>query len=45
MHRYFPDRYYAVAVPAALLILGISFVGTFVSIVMIKSRRKTTKTA
>jgi dolichol phosphate-mannose biosynthesis regulatory protein len=37
VHSYFPDRYYAIAVPAVLLVLLLGFIGTFVSITMIKS--------
>eukprot|EP00741_Cyanophora_paradoxa_P009623 tig00001542_g9321.t1 len=37
---YFPDRYYAVAVPAALLVVLFTGVGLFVSLSIIKSGQK-----
>jgi hypothetical protein len=37
VHAYFPDRYYAIAVPSVLLVLLLAFIGTFVSITIIKS--------
>ena len=34
---FFPDNYYAILVPNVLLVLGLTVVGTFISLVMIRS--------
>jgi hypothetical protein len=34
---YFPDRYYAVAVPLTLLVLGVTGISTLIALVMIKA--------
>lgn len=43
IQEWFPDRQYAVMIPAALLVLAITMVVTFVGVVFIKTGRKTKK--
>ena len=40
---FFPDRYYALALPLLLLVVGLSAVGTLIAIVMIKAGRSSAK--
>lgn len=42
---YFPDRYYAVALPAVLLVAGVTLVMAFVGVVMMKTAAKKAKKA
>ncbi|EPY52216.1 dolichol-phosphate mannosyltransferase subunit 2 [Schizosaccharomyces cryophilus OY26] len=42
--KFFLDREWAIVVPVSLMLFGICLVGTFISLVMIKSQRKTHKT-
>jgi len=39
-HDFFPPREYAIKLPAYLLLLGVTVVGTFTSLVMIRSGQK-----
>jgi len=39
LQQYFPPREYAISIPLALLAIGLSFIFTFVSLVMIKSKK------
>ena len=40
LHDFFPPRVWAIRIPVILLLLGSAVVGSFLSIVMIKSNRK-----
>ncbi len=40
LQDFFPDRYYAVAIPAVLLVLAITLVTAFVGMVIMKSAAK-----
>ena len=40
LQGFFPDRYYAVAIPAVLLVLAITVVTAFVGMVIMKSAAK-----
>ncbi|KDN36296.1 hypothetical protein K437DRAFT_216418, partial [Tilletiaria anomala UBC 951] len=40
IHTYFPDRVWAVRIPAALLVFGLCTVGAFVGIIMQKEAKK-----
>ncbi|CAG8679546.1 18192_t:CDS:2, partial [Acaulospora morrowiae] len=37
LHEYFPDRSYAIKIPVVILLVGLTVVFTFLSLVMIKS--------
>mmetsp|Transcript_13018 Transcript_13018/g.19671 ORF Transcript_13018/g.19671 Transcript_13018/m.19671 type:complete len:80 (+) Transcript_13018:143-382(+) len=37
---YFPDREYAIIIPIIVAVLGITVIGTFLSLILIKSGRK-----
>ena len=38
-HSFFPDRYWAVAIPVGLLIVAVTFVGCFLGSVMVKQQQ------
>ena len=40
LHRYFLKREYALKIPAILLVLGFTFILSFFSLLMIKSKKK-----
>lgn len=35
-HSFFPDRYWAIVIPVVLMILGVTLIGTFLALVMIR---------
>ncbi|KAG5189605.1 dolichol phosphate-mannose biosynthesis regulatory protein [Tribonema minus] len=37
VHEFFPDRVWAIAIPAVLLVLGVAFVVAFIAVTMIRS--------
>jgi len=39
VHSYFPERYYAITIPVTLLVVGLTVIFTFLSLVMIKSKK------
>jgi hypothetical protein len=39
-HSFFPDRYWAIVIPVVLMILGVTLVGTFLALVMIRKGKK-----
>ena len=41
LQLFFPDKYYAVLIPALLLVGGMSVLLTFIGLVMVKSKKKT----
>jgi len=43
LHDYFLPRQYAIIIPVALLTLGVTLVGSFIALVMIKSKPKKMK--
>jgi dolichyl-phosphate mannosyltransferase polypeptide 2 regulatory subunit len=45
LQPFFPDRYYAVAIPAVLLVLAITVVTAFVGMVIMKTAAKKTSAA
>ena len=40
LHSFFPPRVWAIRIPVILIILGSTVVGSFLSVVMIRSNRK-----
>ncbi|KAK7754233.1 Dolichol phosphate-mannose biosynthesis regulatory protein [Diatrype stigma] len=40
LHAFFPPRVWAVRIPVILILLGSAVVGSFLSVVMIRSNRK-----
>ncbi|KAI9143759.1 dolichol phosphate-mannose biosynthesis regulatory [Paraphysoderma sedebokerense] len=40
LHGFFPPREYAIKIPVVLLIIGVSVISAFISLVMIKSNLK-----
>ncbi len=40
LHSYFPPRVWAIRIPVILILLGSAVVGSFLSVVMIRSNRK-----
>jgi hypothetical protein len=45
LHSYFPARELAIKIPVVLLIVGITLVFTFISLVMIKTAQKKKKSS
>ncbi|KAK3832533.1 MAG: dolichol phosphate-mannose biosynthesis regulatory protein-like protein [Linnemannia elongata] len=43
LHDYFPRREYAIRIPCVLLVFGLTVILTFLSMVMIKSKKKVEK--
>ncbi|KAF9930146.1 hypothetical protein FBU30_000814 [Linnemannia zychae] len=43
LHDYFPPREYAIRIPCVLLVFGLTVILTFLSMVMIKSKKKVEK--
>ncbi|XP_067661921.1 dolichol phosphate-mannose biosynthesis regulatory protein-like isoform X1 [Haliotis asinina] len=43
LHQFFPDRFYAIAVPLVAGVLGLVFIGLFMVIVTIKKNAKKVK--
>ena len=43
LQRYFLPRKYAMLIPAVLLVLGVTLVGSFLALVMIRSAQKKVK--
>ncbi|KAF9375234.1 hypothetical protein CPB97_011588 [Podila verticillata] len=43
LHAYFPPREYAIRIPCVLLVFGLTVVLTFLSMIMIKSKKKVEK--
>ncbi|KAG0260714.1 hypothetical protein DFQ27_003411 [Actinomortierella ambigua] len=43
LHSYFPPREYAIRVPCVILVLGLTVILSFLSMVMIKSKKRTEK--
>lgn len=44
LHNLFPAREWAVRIPALLMLAGLSAIGAFVGLVMVKSARKKRRT-
>ncbi|KAL9126325.1 MAG: hypothetical protein Q9217_004609 [Psora testacea] len=40
LHAYFPPRVWAIRIPVILILIGSAVVGSFLSVVMIRSNRK-----
>lgn len=40
IHSFFPDRELAITIPIVLLVVGLTLIGSFLAIVMIKSKSK-----
>jgi dolichyl-phosphate mannosyltransferase polypeptide 2 regulatory subunit len=40
LHNFFPPRVWAIRIPVAIVLVGVAVVGSFLSMVMIKSGRK-----
>ncbi|KAF8535092.1 dolichol phosphate-mannose biosynthesis regulatory, partial [Trichophaea hybrida] len=40
LHNFFPPRIWAIRIPVAIVLLGVAVVGSFLSMVMIKSGQK-----
>ncbi|KAF8544313.1 dolichol phosphate-mannose biosynthesis regulatory, partial [Trichophaea hybrida] len=40
LHNFFPPRVWAIRIPVAIVLIGVAVVGSFLSMVMIKSGRK-----
>jgi dolichol phosphate-mannose biosynthesis regulatory protein len=40
VHAVFPDRVWAIRIPALLLIVGLSIVGAFIGLVLVKSAKR-----
>lgn len=45
LHALFPPRNYAIGIPVALLVLGVSGIGAFLASVLLKSEKKKKKAA
>ena len=43
LHDWFPERFWGVLIPSALLVLLVSFVGTFIGLIFMKSSLKQAK--
>ncbi|KAG0021119.1 hypothetical protein BGZ80_003001 [Entomortierella chlamydospora] len=45
LHAYFPPREYAIRIPCVLLVFGLTVILSFLSMIMIKSKKKVEKKA
>lgn len=45
IHAFFPDRYWAVALPAGLIVLGVSVVLAFLGVMSLKAPARATTAA